>query len=215
MSINKYKDFNTQWYQDRINRKFGQDNLEILSSGTSNRRDNRFQALQEIGIKSGDRILDVGCGLGDFYSYLKGSGIDVDYHGVDISSELINIAQKNLQLKTLEYRDFFKEKCEAHSFDFVICSQVLNLKTPGVNNFELAQEFLTEMYRLARKGVACDFVTSYVDFKEDYLFYHSPEDIFAFSKTLSKRVTLRHDYPAFEFCIYIYPDFIGWKNDKI
>ena len=215
MSINKYKDFNTQWYQDRINRKVGQDNIEILSSGTSNRRDIRFQVLQEIGIKSGDRILDVGCGLGDFYSYLKGSGIDVDYHGVDISSELINIAQKNLQLKTLEYRDFFKEKFEAHSFDFVICSQVLNLKTPGVNNFELAQEFLTEMYRLARKGVACDFVTSYVDFKEDYLFYHSPEDIFAFSKTLSKRVTLRHDYPAFEFCIYIYPDFIGWKNDKI
>jgi ubiquinone/menaquinone biosynthesis C-methylase UbiE len=215
MSINKYKDFNTQWYQDRINRKVGQDNIEILSSGTSNRRDIRFQVLQEIGIKSGDRILDVGCGLGDFYSYLKGSGIDVDYHGVDISSELINIAQKNLQLKTLEYRDFFKEKFEAHSFDFVICSQVLNLKTPGVNNFELAQEFLTEMYRVARKGVACDFVTSYVDFKEDYLFYHSPEDILTFSKTLSKRVTLRHDYPAFEFCIYIYPDFVGWKNDKI
>jgi len=114
-----------------------------------------------------------------------------------------------------EYRDFFKEKFEAHSFDFVICSQVLNLKTPGVNNFELAQEFLTEMYRVARKGVACDFVTSYVDFKEDYLFYHSPEDIFAFSKTLSKRVTLRHDYPAFEFCVYLYPDFVGWENDKI
>ena len=71
MSINKYKDFNTQWYQDRINRKVGQDNIEILSSGTSNRRDIRFQVLQEIGIKSGDRILDVGCGLGDFYSYLK------------------------------------------------------------------------------------------------------------------------------------------------
>ena len=55
-------------------------------------------------------------------------------------------------------------------------------------------------------------MTAYVDFREDRLFYYSPEEIFRFSKTLTKRVLLRHDYPLFEFTVYLYKDFAGWKK---
>ena len=60
------------------------------------------------------------------------------------------------------------------------------------------------------KKLAIDFVTNYVDFKEDYLIYHSPEAMFRLAKSLTKRVVLRHDYPLYEFCLYLYPDFHAW-----
>jgi hypothetical protein len=75
---------------------------------------------------------------------------------------------------------------------------------------ELVQSMMKLMFLTARKGVAIDFVTNYVDFQESYLRYHSPEDMFKFAKSLTKRVVLRHDYPLYEFCLYLYPDFKAW-----
>ncbi|MFZ1077872.1 MAG: hypothetical protein WAN47_10635, partial [Nitrosotalea sp.] len=48
---------------------------------------------------------------------------------------------------------------------------------------------------------------NYVDYKDKDIFYTSPEIIFKFAKSLTRRVVLRHDYMPFEFCLYIY------KND--
>jgi len=64
------------------------------------------------------------------------------------------------------------------------------------------------MFEACNKGVAADFMSGYVDFKNKDAYYASPEEIFSFCKTLSRRVTLRHDYMPFEFCVYVY------KNDN-
>jgi hypothetical protein len=55
-------------------------------------------------------------------------------------------------------------------------------------------------------------MTAYVDFQEPRLFYYHPEEIFRYAKSLTKRVTLRHDYPAYEFAIFLYQDFTGWRK---
>ena len=212
MSTEKYNQFNASWYASRIQNK--ESNIEVLSSGTEERRKIRFQVLKDVGIESGCSVLDIGCGFGDFYSYLKEQKIDVSYTGVDIAPVLIDGAKKQHPNLKFELRDFLKDKFSPQSFDYIVCSQVLNLSTPGVDNSELARLFLKEMHNIAKKGVACDFITSYVDFKEDYLYYHSPEQVFGFAKSVSKRVILRHDYPSYEFCIYLYPDFQGWRNGK-
>lgn len=65
---------------------------------------------------------------------------------------------------------------------------------------------LMKMFELCNKGVAANFVSSYVDFRNENLYYAKPEEIFSFCKTLSRRMVLRHDYMPFEFCIYIYKD---------
>jgi len=65
------------------------------------------------------------------------------------------------------------------------------------------------MLRLAKKGVAMDFMSTYVDFKNSRAFYVSPEKIFKIAKNLSRRVVIRHDYLPFKFYVYIY------KNNKL
>ena len=60
------------------------------------------------------------------------------------------------------------------------------------------------MLKICKKGVAMDFMSTYVDFKRKDSFHASPERVFKIAKKLSKRVVIRHDYLPFEFCVYIY-----------
>lgn len=210
MNLQNYNIENNKWYQDRLEKKTT--NVEVLSSGNEERRKQRFQIHRELGIKNGDVVLDIGCGFGDFLDDLKQSEIKVDYTGVDIMPEFIYKAKNAHPEAMFEIRNFLEQKFEAQSFDYVVCSQVLNLKIEGFDSNGLVSKFLHEMFRLARKGISCDFVTNYVDYQEGYLTYHSPEEIFKICKSLSKRVVLRHDYPLYEFCVYVYPDFTRWSN---
>ncbi len=186
--------------------------IKALASGTDFRRTIRFDILTEIGIKSGSSVLDVGCGLADFYTHLKSKGIDVQYTGIDIVSELIETAKiKNPNLD-LQIRDLQENPFPTASFDYIVCSQVFNFELGGDKNNIFAKDMIRNMYRIARHGVAVDLLTNYVDFKEEHLHYYRPEEILSYAKELTRRVMLRHDYPLFEFCIYLYPNFEGWSE---
>jgi len=89
-------------------------------------------------------------------------------------------------------------------------SKVFNNKLLNDNNEEVIHDVIKKSYEICNRGVAIDMLSKYVDFMSDELYYYSPEEIFKFCKTLTKRVTLRHDYPLYEFMIYLYKDFKGW-----
>jgi len=197
-------------YKDRL-RQHGP-GIKALASGTEERRAIRFDVLTEIGIQEGDSVLDIGCGLADFFAHLTNKGINVRYTGIDIVPELVEAARVTYPNLDLQVRDLQDEPFLESSFDYVVCSQVFNLHLGGGKNDELVKDMLRIMFRIARRGVAVDLLTSYVDFKQEQLHYYRPEEIFSYAKQLTRRVTLRHDYPLFEFCIYLYPSFDGWSD---
>ena len=125
---------------------------------------------------------------------------------------MIREAKKRYPNIDLQVRDIEQNKFRNKSFDYVVSSQIFNYKQKSKNNTSHSRKMMRIMYKLSKKGVAVDFLSSYVDYKESHLFYHSPESQISFAKKISNRVTLRHDYPLFEFCIYIYPNFKGWKS---
>jgi ubiquinone/menaquinone biosynthesis C-methylase UbiE len=210
--INKYNSENNDWYNQRMADLDGEVGIRILSSGTKERREDRLKVLTDIGVTDGVKVLDVGCGLADYFTYLKELGIKIDYTGVDINEKLISNAKSIYPSEIdLQVRDFLEHPFKEEEFDFVVCSQVLNLRIEGVDNTQLAKEFLSEMYRISKVAVACDFITNYTDFQEDYLYYHSPEELFGFSKSITKRVSLRHDLKSYEFCLHLFKDFKGWR----
>jgi 2-polyprenyl-3-methyl-5-hydroxy-6-metoxy-1,4-benzoquinol methylase len=45
-------------------------------------------------IRSRDRIVDIGCGVGSFVECLKKEGFDNEYHGIDFSESMITCASK-------------------------------------------------------------------------------------------------------------------------
>jgi ubiquinone/menaquinone biosynthesis C-methylase UbiE len=197
-------------YKERL-LKYGT-NIKALASGTDHRRAIRFDILTGIGIKEKSSVLDVGCGFADFYEHLKMKGINVQYTGIDIVPELIEAAKTKNPNLDLQIRDLQENPFQESSFDYVVCSQVFNLELGGNKNNILAKDMIRNMNKIARHGVAVDLLTSYVDFKEEHLHYYSPEEIFSYAKQLTRQVMLRHDYPLFEFCIYLYPNFESWTE---
>ena len=166
-------------------------------------QDIRFNIVSQVGELKNSSILDVGCGFGDFYEYLKSKKIKFEYHGVDINEKFLEIAKKRNPKGKFELRDIQKDKIEK-KFDWVVATGITNYAT----NYQHLKKMLREMYKICKKGVVMDFISNYVDYEDEDIFYTSPEKMFQTSKEFTRRVTLRHDYMPFEFCLYLY------KNDK-
>lgn len=193
-------------YNERIQRCGS--NIRGLASGTEERRNIRFDIMTEIGINNGDQILDLGCGFGDYSGYLERKQINVNYTGYDINSLIIEEAKKKYSKRTFEVKDILNQ--DIPNFDYIVSTTAFNLPLTGEDNYEFITRLLNKCYKHARKGVSIDFLTSYVDYPSLDGFHYQPERIFTIAKQITKRVRLRHDYPLFEFSIYLYKDFKGW-----
>jgi ubiquinone/menaquinone biosynthesis C-methylase UbiE len=166
----------------------------------------RFEALTQIADLKNSTVLDIGCGFGDLYAFLVKKGIKVGYTGYDINPNLLKVAKDMHPAAKFELLDA-TGNLPAVRYDWVFESGMFNYKL--ANNIGFIKKALGNMYALCKKGMAADFMTSYVDFKKETLYYADPKEIFEFCKTLSRRVTLRHEYMPFEFCIYVF------KNDSV
>jgi trans-aconitate methyltransferase len=163
----------------------------------------RFDVISQIGIKNKDSVLDIGCGFGDFFGYLQYKKIKVDYHGIDINEKFLDLAREKYPKALFEVRDIQTNKIKK-KYDWVVATGITNYAT----NYNYLKKILEEMFKISKKGVVMDFITDYVDYKDKDIFYSSPEKMFQYAKNLTKRVTLRHDYIPFEFCLYLF------KNDS-
>jgi len=183
-------------------KKFGPSPASV--GWTKGKQDIRYNAITEIGIEKNSSILDVGCGFGDLLSFLNKRKLQVKYTGIDINQKFIELAKKKYPKAMFEIGDIesrpFKKK-----FDWVFAIGTTNQS----GSYSYIQNLLSAMFRIAKKGVAMDFLSTYVDFRKPENFHASPERVFKIAKKLSKRAVLRHDYLPFEFCVYVY------KNDKI
>ena len=183
-----------------------------MASGTEDRREIRFQVMAEIGIETGDRVLDLGSGFGDFTRYLDQKGINTDYCGYDINPDLVEIARSRYPNCKFEVKDVLNE--EYPLFDYIVSTSSFNLPYHHQDNYDFVKDLLESCYRHVRKGVSIDFLSSYVDFTSEEGFHYEPERIFKIAKSITKRVKIRHDYPLFEFAIYLFKDFDGWSGNK-
>ena len=190
--------------------EFGED-IQALASGTRERQRTRFQVLLELGIEPGSSVLDLGCGFADFYGFLLEKNLDVDYTGYDISPAFIDAARSKYPGANLQVLDI-QDDDSARNFDYIVSSQVFNNLLVHEDNLEVAFDVLSRCYEQMNKGMVFDFLSTYVDYQQEGLYHYAPEQIFTFCKGLTKRVSLRHDYPLFEFAVYLYPDFEGWAK---
>ena len=196
-------------YNERL-AKHPTDDARALAVGADGRHAMALQCLVDVGIESGSEVLDVGCGLGALHEHLLAGGIAARYTGYDINPQLIEKARQRHPDMTWEVHDVLQD--EFPQFDFVVSSSSFNLRLEREDNYSFITRMLTTMFAHARRAVAVDLMTSYVDFKNPDAFYYEPERVFSIAKKITKRVTLRHDLPLFQFCLYLYPDFEGWAR---
>ena len=167
--------------------------------------DARFKTKFDIGRLDNTRILDVGCGFGHMLDYLRAWDISARYTGIDIFPPFIEIAKQRhpgADFRVLNILDQHPEE----RWDWVFLVGAFNVAPEKINWWSYIQKMLQRMFDLCTQGIAIDFLSSYVDFQKEKAFHAHPEKVFSFAKTLTKRVSLRHDYMAYEFTVYLYKD---------
>src|SRR5689334_2064855 len=118
------------WYADKV-RRFGFDHRGLGFRNRSS-QEKRFDALMELGDLDGARLLDVGCGFGDFLVYLHQQGVKPVYTGLDICEPMIDRCRQLFGPSTGRFLvgdvlDFEPDE----TYDYVVASGLFGLDSLG------------------------------------------------------------------------------------
>lgn len=150
-------------------------------------------------------VLDLGCGLGHLYEYIKKNISNIRYSGLDISDIFIN----KCKCKFPEVEFFCKDILQEDDFgryDFIIMNGVftekLNLSYESMWDF--FTRMITKVYTVCDKGIAFNLMSKDVDWERDDLF-HVPLNQVSLWLTgnLTRNFVIRYDYGLYEYTVYL------------
>lgn len=187
------------FYEKKV-KKYG-DDVRSPAWGSRESQEKRFETLSQITDLEGKSLLDVGCGLGDFYGWLKERYHNIRYTGIDIAPSMIKTASKKYPEVSFKVKDILEIKREK-AYDYVLSSGIFNRRIPGHKNF--VKDSVRRMFELCKEGMAFNIMSQKADFKEKDEYYADPGEMLDFCLGLSRKVVLRHDYMTHDFTVYIY-----------
>jgi SAM-dependent methyltransferase len=161
----------------------------------------RFRVLAEIGIVTGDSVLDVGCGFADFSDWAAHTGRAVHYTGIDLSPDLIGVARERHPDLLLHIGELEDGGFEPASFDWVILSGSLNEQLHDGGAY--ARRMFLQMYTLCRNGVAFNLLNARHVQAHD-LQSLMPDEVLAFCQSITPRCKLIQGYLPIDFTVYLY-----------
>jgi SAM-dependent methyltransferase len=188
-------------FYDKALRMFG-DRPEAVG-WTSRGQALHHEALLDIADSiDGKKVLDFGCGKGDFYRFLKQRHIQVDYTGLDINENLIALAREKNPGTVFRAFDIEQDTLD-EDFDYIFLCGVFNLNIEGIE--EMIRSALKKLFARCRIALAFNAPSAHTPDKEVALHYVSPEDIFSFAiRNLSPFVSIRHDRVPYDFTMFVY-----------
>ncbi|MDC3293777.1 class I SAM-dependent methyltransferase [Alphaproteobacteria bacterium] len=180
----------------------GKTNFERVGWGSATSQQRRFQVLSQIGDISAASVLDVGCGLGDFYEFLVKNGFNCQYTGIDSNSNMIALAKDRQKGINVFQMDFNNMKFSEGSFDYVVLSGAFNLSED--NQGAKVLNCIRQLFSISRMGVAFNILSSHANKLESGEYYVRPEVLLSSLFSITKSIVLRHDYMEHDFTVYLY-----------
>lgn len=193
-------------------------NYKALDWNSQDSQRLRYKILKEIFVygrkASGLALLDIGCGLGDFYGFLKAEGLltrhRINYTGYDISPKLLEAAKKKYPDAKFELKDILEDR-RIYKCDYLFCSGIFNIRTTEeADHLDFVKEMLFRLYDLASFGVAVNFLSEGAlpisdpeELKSGRYYYFKPEEILNFCRYVCGRFIIRHDYHPGDFTVYL------------
>ena len=190
-----------QHYRPRIDGR--RKNYDVVDWASAAAQQVRFTVLADNVPLDGRTLLDVGCGLGDLWGYLKGRGISVDYRGVDLLVEMTaSAAERNPDGRFVCGDIFDPGGCvvgPGECFDVVFCSGMLNLELG--NNTEFLPEALRRMLELSIEHMVVNLLHARSEIRYPHCAYYDPDAVMRILEPMGCRVRLIDDYLPNDFTV--------------
>ena len=163
----------------------------------------KFNIVTKVGIEDNCSVLDVGCGFGDYFNYLKQQGIkNVKYCGIDISNKIVDLAKEKNSLVNVIQGNVL-DLSDDEKYDYVISLGFNCVKTG--TNWETLTQVLDKMWKLSKKGIAYNAVSTFSETSPRKIYFVSPAKVIDYIMTnLTYKVVFRHDYMPHDFTIFAY-----------
>ena len=198
-----------RWYEDKVQR-FGYDHRGLGFRSRSS-QEKRFEALLSLGDLHGRRLLDVGCGFGDFLEFLHARGNKPIYTGLDICEPMV---QRCRQRYPVSAGRFVVGDVLAHypdePYDYVVASGIFGLDATGTR--ERIRPTVERMFGWARLAMATNFLSRRAPAKARERVYMAPDEVLAMGLELTPAVRLDHTYLPNDFTLYLYKT-PAWEGD--
>lgn len=167
----------------------------------------RFSALVRlIHEPAAFSVVDLGCGLCDFYGYLIESGKrDFEYCGADINPKFIAESRRRFPSLALVQGSVDKVVERGQPYDYVVGSGIYNLgKAPREAESLFVRQF-RRLFPLIRRGFAVNFLSTYSEHPDGVSMYHDPSALFRLCmRRFSRNVVLDHTYLPHDFTVLVY-----------
>ena len=157
----------------------------------------RFETLVDIGIESGDSVLDVGCGVGHLIDHFNNIGLEVQYTGLDTNRFAIEQAQKIYVDET-----FIHGTLDAvdETYDWGLASGVFNYEFPKLEMLETVNQLVSKV----DKGVAFNLLNGSKKYSSESYEYYQPVEIFSLLNRRGALCSVVQNYGIEnDFTIYI------------
>lgn len=202
MDYNKVKEKNLDYFT-RTLEEFEDEHYAVAQSKISHLK--RFEKMLELGDFNNKHILDVGCGIGGFYDFLKEKSVTCVYTGIDINPKMIDAAKERVPgIKDQFFVFDILEKKMEKTFDYVISVGPLNLKfDPGLN-MEFTIGLLKEMFHLAEIGSAISMTSALTKKPSIGTFYYDPAIVLSKTAKFCSNIKIDHTYLPHDFTIFCY-----------
>jgi SAM-dependent methyltransferase len=169
-------------------------------------QEKRFYSILKLGDLNERSLLDVGCGIADFYSFLNEKKINSQYSGIDISEPMLTKARENnpsiadrftlLDITT-------QQPDEAYDYGVAIGIFNLNFKNPNAN-YEMTYKLIDALWNHTKIGFAISMTSDSSKKPNPDTFYYNIETIVKKVKEYTNNFIVDHSYLPHDFTIFIY-----------
>ena len=154
-------------------------------------------------------VLDLGCGLAHMLDHINAhpEWSHVRYTGLDASQRYLQAARARHPDAELIELDILEGDATLPEYDYVLMNGIFNTRGSLSQGRMVAywKRMVAVAFSHARRGLAFNVMTKYVDWERDDLFHLPLETMGRFvAGNLSRHFVVRHDYDAYEYTVYVY-----------
>lgn len=165
----------------------------------------RFEKIYELGDYNDKKVLDVGCGLGAFYKFLKDRGFSGRYTGYDINELMIEKAKGKYReiSNNFTVKDIIEEDVD-DEFDYTVSIGPLNLKFDNGINIKTTKILLKRMFEISKIAFAISMTSSLSKKKNNDTFYYNPFEIGEYISGFTNNYRIDHSFLPHDFVLFVY-----------